>query len=341
MLARRLAGWLAARMPGASDLGIDQSRLSARRGPVARDDPVRRALARGRRARSRRAASCGSSRRSFTVFPDDLFDEQYRLMKVLHEGGYVPRRAAAVARGRPGAARRAVLRHGEGAGPGAGQHPALCRSRAGWPRRRPAQRRAAVGERACASSPRSSASRSTEVAVPRRARRTRATASSRSGTSTRASSTGSTRRCRAPAARAPALAAAAGRSGPTNQPEGIVWGDARIGNMMFDDELRCRRGDGLGAALARRRAARSRLVPDAIRDDAWPRSQRSAPTSKAWARARRRSRCGRRSPASRPPTSNGTRTSPAQDGLPGPANGLPARRHHVGRRRWPSSSKVD
>jgi aminoglycoside phosphotransferase (APT) family kinase protein len=87
-LAGKLTQWLAARMPAASDLrltafaypkGAGQSHETILFDAAWREDGADRAQ--GYVVRIRPS--------SFTVFPDTLFEEQYRLMQVLHRGGYV------------------------------------------------------------------------------------------------------------------------------------------------------------------------------------------------------------------------------------------------------------
>ena len=52
---------------------------------------------------------------------------------------------------------------------------------------------------------------------------------------------------------------------PDHRPNGLSWGDARIGNMMFGRRFRSDWGDGLGASVPRRVLERPRLVAGARR----------------------------------------------------------------------------
>ena len=87
-LASRLAGWLGTRMPQASGIAIDN--LAYPRGAGQSHETVL-FDARWREAGHDHAQGCvvRIKPRSFTVFPDNLFDEQYQIMKVVSDGGYV------------------------------------------------------------------------------------------------------------------------------------------------------------------------------------------------------------------------------------------------------------
>lgn len=88
ILAGKLTRWMAARMPGASGLvlgnfdypkGAGQSHETILFDAQWREDGSDRAQ--GYVVRIKPS--------DFTVFPDNLFEEQYRVMKVLHDGGHV------------------------------------------------------------------------------------------------------------------------------------------------------------------------------------------------------------------------------------------------------------
>jgi aminoglycoside phosphotransferase (APT) family kinase protein len=88
---------------------------------------------------------------------------------------------------------------------------------------------------------------------------------------------------------------------PSNQPDGIVWGDARIGNMMFDDQF-----DVVAVMDCRISPGSSPCQKPCT--DAMPSKARGW---REWARARRRLRCGKKFAARAPQTSNGMRISPS------------------------------
>ncbi len=87
-LAGALSGWLAQKMPGASDMVIDN--LDYPRGAGMSHETI---LFDAHWREHGEAKSQGLVVRikpeKMTVYPDNLFDEQYELMRVLHEGGYV------------------------------------------------------------------------------------------------------------------------------------------------------------------------------------------------------------------------------------------------------------
>lgn len=87
-LARDLAGWMAARLPGASDIVIDN--LAYPRGAGQSHETIL-FDAKWKEGGQDRAQGCVVRIKpsSFTVFVDTLFEEQYKVMQVLHEGGYV------------------------------------------------------------------------------------------------------------------------------------------------------------------------------------------------------------------------------------------------------------
>ena len=87
-LAARLAGWLAGQIAGAKDIRIDN--LSYPRGAGQSHETV---LFDARWTEGGQAREQGCvvriKPRSFTVFPDNLFDEQYAIMTLLADGGAV------------------------------------------------------------------------------------------------------------------------------------------------------------------------------------------------------------------------------------------------------------
>jgi len=87
-LARALAGWMTRQMPGASDLRIDN--LTYPRGAGQSHETIL-FDARWREDGAERTQGCvvRIKPQSFTVYPDNLFDEQYQLMKLLSDRGYV------------------------------------------------------------------------------------------------------------------------------------------------------------------------------------------------------------------------------------------------------------
>ena len=88
VLSGELAGWLARQMPGASDIRVDN--LDYPRGAGMSHETILFDMhwTEGGQQHSQ-GLVVRIKPESFTVFPDDLFDEQYQLMKVLHEGNYV------------------------------------------------------------------------------------------------------------------------------------------------------------------------------------------------------------------------------------------------------------
>lgn len=87
-LASRLAAWLGGRMPQASGIAIDN--LAYPRGAGQSHETVL-FDARWTEGGLERLQGCvlRIKPKSFTVFPDNLFDEQYKIMKLLSDGGYV------------------------------------------------------------------------------------------------------------------------------------------------------------------------------------------------------------------------------------------------------------
>ena len=88
-LSRTLADWLRARMPEACD--IEVVNLSYPRGAGQSHETILFDVAStGRGVPQVQGCVLRIKPGSFTVFPDNLFEQQYRVMKVLHDGGYVP-----------------------------------------------------------------------------------------------------------------------------------------------------------------------------------------------------------------------------------------------------------
>lgn len=87
-LADLLAGWMGRRIPGARDVRIDG--LDYPRGAGQSHETILfdAHWDEGGQERSQGCVVRIKPSR-FTVFPDNLFDQQYQVMKVLHDGGYV------------------------------------------------------------------------------------------------------------------------------------------------------------------------------------------------------------------------------------------------------------
>ncbi|MCB2072229.1 MAG: phosphotransferase family protein [Novosphingobium sp.] len=87
-LARDLSNWLATKMPGASDIVVDN--LTYPRGAGQSHETIL-FDAKWNQDGEERAQGCVVRIKpsSFTVFVDTLFEEQYKVMQVLHEGSYV------------------------------------------------------------------------------------------------------------------------------------------------------------------------------------------------------------------------------------------------------------
>jgi len=87
-LARTLAGWMAERMPEASAVRLDN--LAYPRGAGQSHETILFDANWFERGESRTQGCVVRIKpQGFTVFPDNLFDEQYRLMKLLSDKGYV------------------------------------------------------------------------------------------------------------------------------------------------------------------------------------------------------------------------------------------------------------
>ncbi|MDG2001835.1 MAG: phosphotransferase family protein [Novosphingobium sp.] len=88
-LARALAGWLSPRLPGASDIRLEN--LTYPRGAGQSHETILFDAHWREGGEDREQGMVVRIKpTSFTVYPDDLFIEQYRIMQVMHEGGYVP-----------------------------------------------------------------------------------------------------------------------------------------------------------------------------------------------------------------------------------------------------------
>ncbi|HEY0959503.1 MAG TPA: phosphotransferase family protein [Novosphingobium sp.] len=88
-LARDLTKWLANKLPDSAAVHIDN--LDYPRGAGQSHETVL-FDAHWKEGGAQRSQGCVLRIKpsSFTVFPDDLFEEQYQVMRVIHEGGYVP-----------------------------------------------------------------------------------------------------------------------------------------------------------------------------------------------------------------------------------------------------------
>lgn len=87
-LAAALAGWMARQLPQARDIRVEN--LDYPRGAGQSHETILfdAHWHEGAEARSQGCVVRIKPRR-FTVFPDNLFDQQYQVMKVLHDGGHV------------------------------------------------------------------------------------------------------------------------------------------------------------------------------------------------------------------------------------------------------------
>jgi aminoglycoside phosphotransferase (APT) family kinase protein len=230
-LAKDLANWLAGKMPGASAIRIDN--LDYPRGAGMSHETV---LFDAHWNEGGKAQSKGCVVRikpgHHTVFPDDLFTQQYKIMKLLHDGSYV--RVAeplwfeeeSAVLGKP----FFVMEKKRGRVPVS--MPPYAKT--GWlSEAKPAQRRhlweGAVHQLA-----------RVQLVPIEKARFLEGTPNAREGFAQEWD-----KYCRfvdwlEEVSPQPILRAALARLDsikPANQPEGIVWGDARIGNMMFDEDF--------------------------------------------------------------------------------------------------------
>lgn len=231
VLAGKLAGWMSGKIPGATDLRIEN--LDYPKGAGQSHETIL-FDARWTEGGKERVQGCVVRIKpaSFTVFPDNLFEEQYKVMQVLHDGGYVTVAKPlwveedAALLGQP----FFVMEKKQGRVPLS--IPPYAKS--GWlAEATPAQRRhlweGAV--RQLAAIQRVPVSEVQFLAGPDHAR---------DGLAQEWDKYERFVEWVKEDPRAEILAAGLERlrsAWPANQPEGMVWGDARIGNMMFDDNF--------------------------------------------------------------------------------------------------------
>jgi aminoglycoside phosphotransferase (APT) family kinase protein len=87
-LSNDLAGWLARQMPAATDIRVEN--LSYPRGAGQSHETILFDMQWTENGKARQQGCVIRIKpHRFTIYPDNLFDEQYQLMKVLHDGGYV------------------------------------------------------------------------------------------------------------------------------------------------------------------------------------------------------------------------------------------------------------
>jgi aminoglycoside phosphotransferase (APT) family kinase protein len=231
VLAGKLTRWLGERMPGASELRLAD--FSYPRGAGQSHETIL-FDARWREGGADRAQGyvVRIKPSSFTVFPDNLFEEQYRVMKVLHDGGHV--RVArpmwfeedASVLGAPFFVMEKVK----------GRVPVSIPpyAREGWlSEATPAQRRrlweGAVRQLAAI-----------QLVPLEKVRFLAGPDHARDGLAQEWDKYTRFVNWVKDDPRAPILEEGRQRllsRWPKNQPEGLVWGDARIGNMMFDDNF--------------------------------------------------------------------------------------------------------
>jgi aminoglycoside phosphotransferase (APT) family kinase protein len=230
-LARELTGWLGRQMPGARGITLDN--FTYPRGAGQSHETI---LFDARWTEDGEARSQGCVVRikpgNFTVFPDNLFDEQYRVMKVLSDGGYVTVAKPLWFEADPHVIGKPFFVMEKKAGRVPVSVPPYAKS--GWlSEATPAQRRhlweGAVRQLAAVQLVPISEVRFLEG--PAHAREgfaqewdkyTRFVEWLRHDPRSRILKAGLDR---------------LGANFPANQPEGMVWGDARIGNIMFDDDF--------------------------------------------------------------------------------------------------------
>ena len=231
ILAGKMTQWLGERLAGASDLKLTDFSYPKGAGQSHETILFDAQWSEGGAARSQGFVVRIKPSR-FTVFPDNLFDEQYQLMKVLSDGGYV--RVAKPLWFEPDAellgAPFFVMEKVKGRVPVS--HPPYAKS--GWlSEATPAQRRhlweGAV--RQLAAIQRVPLDKVPFLAGPDHARDGLAQEWDKY-----------TRFVEWVKDDPRAEVLEAGRQRllslwPKNQPEGVVWGDARIGNMMFDENF--------------------------------------------------------------------------------------------------------
>jgi len=230
-LAQQIAGWMAPRMAEAKDLRVVD--LDYPRGAGMSHETVLfdAEWTEGGEAK-RKGFVVRIKPSSFTVFPDNLFDEQFQVMKVLHDGGYVK-----VARplwleqdpallGNP----FFVMERVYGRVPVS--YPPYARE--GWLAETPPAQRRVLWENAVRQLAEIQLAPLSEV------RFLEGPAHAREGLAQEWDKYERFVAWVSEKEPQPVLEAALARLKslwPKNQPEGMVWGDARIGNMMFDDAM--------------------------------------------------------------------------------------------------------
>ena len=230
-LAAKLVGWLASRIPNARGLRIDN--LAYPRGAGQSHETI---LFDAHWSEGGKAHTQGCVVRikpgDFTVFPDNLFEEQYRIMKLLSDTGYVRVARPLWLEEDPGVLGNPFFVMEKKHGRVPVSVPPYAKS--GWlAEATPAQRRHLWGEavRQLAA---------IQLVPVSEARFLEGPAHARDGLAqewdkyTRFVDWVRDQPC------ADLLRAGLDRLKslwPKNQPEGIVWGDARIGNMMFDEDF--------------------------------------------------------------------------------------------------------
>lgn len=230
-LARDLAGWLARQMPDARNIRIEN--LDYPRGAGMSHETVLfdAHWQEGGQSRSRGCVVRIKPSR-FTVFPDNLFEEQYRVMQALHEGNYVRVARPLWFEPDPSVLGNAffVMEKKQGRVPVS--YPPY--STTGWlAEASPAQRRkvwdGAVRQLAAI-----------QLVPLDKVRFLEGPRHAREGLAQEWDKYVRFVAWLQEEKPYPVLEAALERLKslwPKNQPEGMVWGDARIGNMMFDDDF--------------------------------------------------------------------------------------------------------
>lgn len=230
-LGRDLAAWMRRQLPAAQDLAI--ANLTYPRGAGQSHETILfdAHWNEGGEARSRGCVVRIKPSR-FTVFPDNLFDEQYQVMKVLHDGGYVRVAQPLWFEEDPSilGAPFFVMEKKEGRVPVS--IPPYARS--GWlaeatPRQRRHLWEGAVRQLAAI-----------QLVPLEEVRFLEGPAHAREGLEQEWDKYQRFVAWLEEVEPQPVLRAALERLRslwPKNQPEGMVWGDARIGNMMFDENF--------------------------------------------------------------------------------------------------------
>ena len=296
-LARDLTHWLARQMPAASDIVLDNLTYPRGAGQShetilfdARWNEGGVAITPGLRA-------CASSRVLSRCFPTTCSTNSTRSCECCSEGGYVPVAKPLWFESDPAVLGKPFFVMEKKRRPRAGQYPALCAT-SGWlSEATPGAAAAHVGGRSAPARRRSSACRSTRCASCEGPPHAREGLAQEWDKYVRfVDWLSATIRARA---RSQAGLDRLEANWPENQPAGLVWGDARIGNMMFDDDF------DVVAVMDWEQPS----LGGALHDLAWftrlPRpctgaAPATAPTWRGWEPARKRSRSGRRSAANRP-----------------------------------------